>query len=118
MIWLWLGCTTAVDSAVPHDSEPVSCDVANPDAPAPDIEGVPACGQPIFETYCGGCHGDDGRGREADTEYGPDLAERVPGLSHQELFQVLEQGGEEMPASGLSAARQAHVAAWLRATFD
>jgi mono/diheme cytochrome c family protein len=91
--------------------------VVNPDAPAAEIEGVPSCGQPIFETYCGGCHGDDGRGRQGDTESGPDLAERVPDLSHQALFDVLEQGAEDMPASGLSAARQAHVAAWLRAEF-
>ena len=116
MFW-FLACTTTADAPVdsfPEDSAP--CEVADPDASVLDIEGVPGCGGPTFEVYCGGCHGDDGRGT-GGSESGPDLAEHIPAHTNEELVYILLAGQGEMPPSGLSNADNAHVLAWLRATF-
>lgn len=119
MFWLW-ACTAATPdpthSDPPVDSE-LSCEVEDPEAPALEIEGIAACGQPTFVTYCGGCHGDDGRGREGQTESGPDLSEHVPAHTDAELLVTLIAGQGEMPASGLSNDKLAHVLAWLREEF-
>ncbi len=115
---LLFGCPGPSDSASdsPSPDSALSCEVEAPDAGVLDIEGVAACGQPIFEAYCGGCHGDDGRGTTG-AESGPDLSGHVPAHTDEELAYVLLAGQGDMPASGLSNDRNAHVLAWLRATF-
>ncbi len=118
MIWL-LACTSSSpdpDDSPTLDSE-LSCEVDDPEASVLEIQGQAPCGRPIFETYCGGCHGDDGRGREGQTETGPDLSEHVSSHTDEELVFTIVAGQGDMPASGLPNDKVAHVLAWLRAEF-
>lgn len=119
MIWsLLFACTgQPSETAAPADSEAVSCDVDDPDAPTLEITGVPACGERTFGTYCAGCHGPDARGKTSGTEVGPDLSEHVPAHTDGELLFVLLQGQGDMPASGLANDQHAHILAWLRDSF-
>lgn len=112
---LLLACTTTpeFDSTI-VDSAP--CDAADSDASLLDIEGLAPCGEPIFKTACGTCHGDDGRGADGP-EAGPDLAEHVAAHTDEEIAYVLLVGQGDMPAPGLSNAENAHVLAWLRERF-
>ena len=78
-----------------------------------DIDGDPACGEPIFQMRCAGCHGTDGQGADP----GPAIGEHVVAHTDEELLFVLLVGQDDMPPQGLGNRENAHVLAWLRATF-
>ena len=76
--------------------------------------GDAANGATIYAATCGGgyCHGPDGAGGGA-----PSHIEVVPGLSDDELRDIMNNGSGYMSPQGLSAQEVEDVLAYLRATF-
>ena len=76
--------------------------------------GDAANGATIYAATCGGgyCHGPDGAGGGA-----PSHPEVVPGLSDDELRDIMNNGSGYMGPQGLSAQEVEDVLAYLRATF-
>lgn len=70
-------------------------------------------GANVFATRCASCHGADGRGTLA----GPRIDDEVPEKSDKDIWEVIQDGDDEMPAVPLSAQETADVIAHLRAVF-
>ena len=72
-----------------------------------------AAGAQLFTSNCTAyCHGSDG-----DSGSAPDLSERVPTLSDDELRSLWESGQGYMPAVPLSDEEASDLIAYLRQTF-
>ncbi len=78
-----------------------------------DLVGDATCGVDTYDSHCSSCHGDDGRGGDGY----PDLSERVPALSDDELVGIIERGPANMPAFAGTPQMIADVVAWLRQQF-
>lgn len=70
-------------------------------------------GAELYGARCATCHGADARG----TSTGPDLAEDVAGERNEALWEVIQEGDDEMPAVALTAQGTADVIAYLRTLF-
>jgi mono/diheme cytochrome c family protein len=105
------------DEPTPDTDEPADTGADTsappPPPPPPPVDPV-AHGREVFVANCAVCHGADGNG----TSDGPSLASRVPGLSDDEIYVVIQNGDGRMPPfDWLPGADQGHLVAYLRATF-
>lgn len=122
LFWLLSGCSLAADVTPPPDYESQRIQQMTAQAPTfpltmPDSQ----VGQQIYQSYCAGCHGEQGLG---DGPRAGLLAVRPPsfqdplvygGASPLEWYQVLYSGRNEMPGFGgvLSSSDQWDVIAYL-----
>ena len=122
LLWLLSGCSLAADVTPPPDYENQRIQQMTAQAPTfpltmPDSQ----MGQQIYQSYCAGCHGEQGLG---DGPRAGLLAVRPPsfqdpvvygGASPLEWYQVLYSGRNEMPGFGgvLSSSDQWDVIAYL-----
>ena len=65
-----------------------------------------ANGQVVHDERCMACHASN-----------PDMENKSPGLSDEELETVIQTGSGSMPGQGLNAADLRDVIAYLRATY-
>ncbi|MCB9777639.1 MAG: cytochrome c [Alphaproteobacteria bacterium] len=77
-----------------------------------DGGGDTSAGATVFASTCADCHGSDGTNGTA-----PDLSERVPTKTDEEIRTLVEDGQNYMPAQDLSSTEIDDVIAYLRATF-
>lgn len=70
-------------------------------------------GEALFNTYCGACHGNDGKGM--DNEAGnpvamkiaaPNIADMVSGLTESHIYNKIRYGGPVMPAYAIQTSQQ------------
>ncbi|MCB9765373.1 MAG: cytochrome c [Alphaproteobacteria bacterium] len=78
-----------------------------------DTDGGALDGQALYTRHCATCHGPDGAGTSA----GPDIREEVFEEPIDELVEVMQEGEDDMPPTGVTAAEGRAIAQWMRATF-
>lgn len=77
------------------------------------LSGDATTGEQVFATSCAACHGTDGTGGT-----GPDLYEVSPGLSDEDLLDIMLYGIGSMPAVSLEDQEAADVLAYVQASFQ
>ena len=90
-----------------------STPVALTDPFADGLVGDPRAGEARYPARCATCHGLNGEGN-----IGPALATVVPGLGDLELYRIITQGQEGMPAIAVSPQEGVHLVAYLQATYS
>lgn len=112
LILFWaLGCGSApvVDtSSSTEDSTPVE-----PFDPyAAGLVGIARIGEARYPARCATCHGIDGGGN-----LGPPLATVVPGKTDLELYLIITEGRDGMPAIGVTPQEGVNLVAYLQDAF-
>ena len=87
------------------------------DSTTPDTDagtGLSGEGAELFSEYCSRCHGDDGGG----SIVGPDLNERVPGLTEADVTDIILSGSGRMdPIDEVNADEAAVIAGFVVDNF-
>ena len=94
--------TLTVDSSVPEPFDPY----------AAGLVGDPRAGQARFGPRCSSCHGANGGGA-----LGPPLGVVVPGRTDLDLYRVITEGQDGMPAIDVTPQEGVHLVAWLQESF-
>lgn len=78
----------------------------------PTLVGNVESGASLYLSNCSGCHGSSGLGSS-----GPSLRESVQEEDDEELWEVILEGEDDMPAIVLQPQQVADIVAWLRSIF-
>ena len=78
----------------------------------PALIGDPLAGEVLFLNHCSGCHGANGLGGS-----GPSIAEDVREEDDEDLWEVILEGDDDMPAINVQPQETADIISWLRIIF-